>query len=158
MLREVEWRIGPGERTGVVGANGAGKSTLLGLIAGTVTADTGRVKRGKTVRLAMLDQQSGRLEAIADDLVREVVGRLKTEYLVDGKALTPTQLLERLGFGREQLSSRVGELSGGQRRRLQLMLTLLDEPNVLVLDEPTNDVDIDMLSATRICSTLGRGR
>ena len=148
VLRDVEWRIGPGERTGIVGANGAGKSTLLGLIAGTVTADTGRVKRGKTVRLAMLDQQSGRLEAIADDLVRDVVGRLKTEYLVDGKALTPTQLLERLGFGREQLSSRVGELSGGQRRRLQLMLTLLDEPNVLVLDEPTNDVDIDMLSAT----------
>ncbi|MCB0930717.1 MAG: ABC-F family ATP-binding cassette domain-containing protein [Mycobacterium sp.] len=148
VLRDVEWRIAPGERTGIVGANGAGKSTLLGLIAGTVTPDSGRVKRGKTVRLAMLDQQSGQLAGIADDLVREVVGRLQTSYVVDGKDLTPTQLLERLGFRREQLSSRVGELSGGQRRRLQLMLTVLDEPNVLVLDEPTNDVDIDMLSAT----------
>ncbi|MCX2934146.1 ABC-F family ATP-binding cassette domain-containing protein [Mycobacterium sp. CVI_P3] len=148
VLRDVEWRIGPGERTGIVGANGAGKSTLLGLIAGTLSPDSGRVKRGKTVRLAMLDQQSSQLTDIAGDMVREVVGRLKTDYQVDGKDITPTQLLERLGFRREQLSSRVGELSGGQRRRLQLMLTLLTEPNVLVLDEPTNDVDIDMLSAT----------
>ncbi len=148
VLRDVEWRIAPGERTGIVGANGAGKSTLLGLIAGTVIPDSGRVKRGKTVRLGILDQQSGQLAEIADELVREVVGRLKTTYVVDGKELTPAQLLERLGFRREQLSSRVGELSGGQRRRLQLMLTLLEEPNVLVLDEPTNDVDIDMLSAT----------
>ena len=148
VLREVEWRIAPGERTGIVGANGAGKSTLLGLIAGTVTPDSGRVKRGKTVRLGMLDQQSGRLTELADDLVRDVVGRLKAGYEVDGKELTPTQLLERLGFRRDQLSARVGDLSGGQRRRLQLMLTLLDEPNVLMLDEPTNDVDIDMLSAT----------
>ena len=148
VLRDVEWRIAPGERTGIVGANGAGKSTLLGLIAGTITPDSGRVKRGKTVRLAMLDQQAGELVEIADDLVRDVLGRLKAGYLVDGKELTPAQLLERLGFGRDQLSTRVGELSGGQRRRLQLMLTLLAEPNVLVLDEPTNDVDIDMLSAT----------
>ncbi|OYN74875.1 ABC-F family ATP-binding cassette domain-containing protein [Mycolicibacterium sphagni] len=148
VLREVEWRIAPGERTGIVGANGAGKSTLLGLIAATVAPDSGRVKRGKTVQLAMLDQQSSQLTDIAGDMVREVVGRLKTDYQVDGKDITPTQLLERLGFRREQLSSRVGELSGGQRRRLQLMLTLLEEPNVLVLDEPTNDVDIDMLSAT----------
>ncbi|KAA0109460.1 ABC-F family ATP-binding cassette domain-containing protein [Mycolicibacterium sp. P1-5] len=148
VLRDVEWRIAPGERTGIVGANGAGKSTLLGLIAATVAPDSGRVKRGKTVRLAMLDQQSSQLVDIAGDMVREVVGRLKTDYQVDGKDITPTQLLERLGFRREQLSSRVGELSGGERRRLQLMLTLLEEPNVLVLDEPTNDVDIDMLSAT----------
>ena len=148
VLRDVEWRIGPGERTGIVGANGAGKSTLLGLIAGTIVPDSGRVKRGKTVRLGMLDQQSGQLAEIADDLVRDVLGRLKTGYQVDGKELTPAQVLERLGFRREQLSARVGELSGGQRRRLQLMLTLFDEPNVLVLDEPTNDVDIDTLSAT----------
>ena len=148
VLRDVEWRIAPGERTGIIGANGAGKSTLLGLIAGTIEPDSGRVKRGKTVRLAMLDQQSGILEDIAEDLVRDVVGRLQTSYVVEGKELTPTQLLERLGFRREQLSARVSELSGGERRRLQLMLTLLAEPNVLVLDEPTNDVDIDMLSAT----------
>ncbi|WP_313674851.1 ABC-F family ATP-binding cassette domain-containing protein [Mycolicibacterium sp.] len=148
VLRDVEWRIAPGERTGIVGANGAGKSTLLGLIAGTITPSSGRVKRGKTVRLAMLDQEAGRLADIEGDMVREVIATLQTGYLVDGKELTPAQLLERLGFRREQLSSRVGELSGGQRRRLQLTLTLLDEPNVLVLDEPTNDVDIDMLSAT----------
>ena len=148
VLRDIEWRIAPGERTGIVGANGAGKSTLLGLIAGTVSPSSGRVKRGKTVRLAMLDQEAGRLADIEGDLVREVIATLQTGYVVDGKELTPAQLLERLGFRREQLSSRVGELSGGQRRRLQLTLTLLDEPNVLVLDEPTNDVDIDMLAAT----------
>ena len=148
VLREVEWRIAPGERTGVVGANGAGKSTLLGVIAGTITPESGRVKRGKTVRLAMLDQQSSQLAEFEDDLVREVLGRLRAGYMVEGKELTPAQLLERLGFRRDQLSARVRELSGGQRRRLQLMLILLDEPNVLVLDEPTNDVDIDMLSAT----------
>ena len=148
VLRDVDWRIAPGERTGIVGANGAGKSTLLRLIAGTLEPDSGRVKHGKTVRLSMLDQQAGRLAEIAGDLVRDVIGGLQAGYVVDGKELTPAQLLERLGFRREQLSSRVGELSGGQRRRLQLMLTLLDEPNVLVLDEPTNDVDIDMLSAT----------
>ena len=148
VLRDVEWLIAPGERTGIVGANGAGKSTLLGLIAGTVTPDSGRVKRGKTVRLATLDQQSEDLDSIAADRVREVIGRLQTTYQVDGRDLTPAQLLERLGFATEHLSARVGELSGGQRRRLQLMLTLLAEPNVLVLDEPTNDVDIDMLSAT----------
>ncbi|AIY46994.1 ABC-F family ATP-binding cassette domain-containing protein [Mycolicibacterium fortuitum] len=148
VLRDIEWRIGPGERTGIVGANGAGKSTLLGLIAGTVTPTSGRVKRGKTVRLSILDQQSSELDAVAGDMVREVIGRLQASYQIDGKDLTPAQLLERLGFARDQLSTRVGELSGGQRRRLQLMLVVLSEPNVLVLDEPTNDVDTDMLTAT----------
>ncbi|MEB3024005.1 ABC-F family ATP-binding cassette domain-containing protein [[Mycobacterium] crassicus] len=148
VLRDIEWRIGPGERTGIVGANGAGKSTLLGLITGTVTPDSGRVKRGKTVRLGMLDQQSGELASLAEDRVADVLGRLRNDYQVDGREMTPAQLLERLGFGSAQLSARVGELSGGQRRRLQLMLILLAEPNVLVLDEPTNDVDTDMLTAT----------
>jgi ATP-binding cassette subfamily F protein uup len=148
VLRDVEWRIGPGERSGIVGANGAGKSTLLGLIAGTVRPDTGKVKRGKTVQLGMLDQQGDMLGPRADDRVADVVGRLPSGYQVEGRDVTPTQLLERLGFDRGQLSARVGELSGGQRRRLQLMLTLLAEPNVLLLDEPTNDVDTDMLAAT----------
>ena len=148
VLRDVEWRIAPGERTGIVGANGAGKSTLLGLIAGTVTPDTGRVKRGKTVKLAVLDQQGDRLADVAGDRIVEVLGRLPGGYEVEGREVTPAQLLERLGFGRDQLSARVAELSGGQRRRLQLMLTLLSEPNVLLLDEPTNDVDTDMLTAT----------
>ncbi|UXA10725.1 ABC-F family ATP-binding cassette domain-containing protein [Mycobacterium sp. SMC-8] len=148
VLHDIEWRIAPGERTGILGANGAGKSTLLGLIAGTVPPTTGRVKRGKTVQLAVLDQESRELEAVAGDMVREVLGRLQTSYQIDGKDVTPAQLLERLGFPRAHLSARVGELSGGQRRRLQLMLVLLSEPNVLVLDEPTNDVDTDMLTAT----------
>lgn len=148
VLRDIEWRIAPGERSGILGANGAGKSTLLGLIAGTVTPTSGRVKRGKTVQLAVLDQESRELEPLSGDMVREVLGRLQTTYQIDGKDATPAQLLERLGFPREHLSARVGELSGGQRRRLQLMLVLLSEPNVLVLDEPTNDVDTDMLTAT----------
>ena len=147
ILRDVEWRIAPGERTGILGANGAGKSTLLSLVAGTLEPTSGRVKRGKTVRLAMLDQQFTELQEIAGDRVREVLARTRTSYVVDGKEMTPAQLLERLGFAREHLSARVGELSGGQKRRLQLLLILLAEPNVLILDEPTNDVDTDMLAA-----------
>jgi ABC transport system ATP-binding/permease protein len=148
VLRHIEWRIGPGERSGIVGANGAGKSTLLGLITGAVHADTGKVKHGKTVRLAMLDQQGDELAPLAADRVADVLSRLRSGYEVDGRDVGPAQLLERLGFAGDQLSARVGELSGGQRRRLQLMLTLLAEPNVLLLDEPTNDVDTDMLAAT----------
>ncbi len=148
VLRDVEWRIGPGERTGIVGANGAGKSTLLGLITGAVQPDSGKVKRGKTVQSAILDQRGDELAPLAGERVADVLGRLRSGYHVDGRDMTPAQLLERLGFAGEQLSARVGELSGGQRRRLQLMLTLLAEPNVLLLDEPTNDVDTDMLAAT----------
>ncbi|WP_406815814.1 ABC-F family ATP-binding cassette domain-containing protein [Mycobacterium sp. M23085] len=147
VLRDIEWRIAPGERTGIVGANGAGKSTLLRLIDGSIAPDTGRVKRGKTVRLAVLDQQGDALAAVGGDRIADVLGRLQGGYQVDGREVTPTQLLERLGFGRGQLSARVEDLSGGERRRLQLMLTLLSEPNVLLLDEPTNDVDTDTLAA-----------
>jgi ABC transport system ATP-binding/permease protein len=148
VLRDVEWRIGPGERSGIVGANGAGKSTLLGLITGAVAPDSGKVKRGKTVRMAILDQRGDELTPLTGERVADVLGRLRSGYHVDGRDVTPAQLLERLGFAGDQLSARVGELSGGQRRRLQLMLTLLAEPNVLLLDEPTNDVDTDMLTAT----------
>jgi ATP-binding cassette subfamily F protein uup len=148
VLRDVEWRIGPGERTGIVGANGAGKSTLLGLITGAIQPEAGRVKRGKTVRLGMLDQRGDELVPLAGERIADLLGRLRSGYEVDGRDVTPTQLLERLGFAGGQLSARVSELSGGQRRRLQLMLTLLAEPNVLLLDEPTNDVDTDMLAAT----------
>ncbi|OSC32024.1 ABC transporter ATP-binding protein [Mycobacterium vulneris] len=147
VLRDIEWRIAPGERTGIVGANGAGKSTLLGLIDGSIAPDAGRVKRGKTVRLAVLDQQGDALAAVGGDRIADVLGRLQGGYQVDGREVTPAQLLERLGFGRGQLSARVEDLSGGERRRLQLMLTLLSEPNVLLLDEPTNDVDTDTLAA-----------
>jgi ATPase subunit of ABC transporter with duplicated ATPase domains len=148
VLRDVEWRIGPGERTGIVGANGAGKSTLLGLITGAIQPDTGKVKRGKTVRLGVLDQRGDELVPLAHERVADLLGRLRSGYEVDGRDVTPAQLLERLGFAGGQLSARVNELSGGQRRRLQLMLTVLAEPNVLLLDEPTNDVDTDMLAAT----------
>lgn len=147
VLREVEWRIAPGERTAILGANGAGKSTLLSLVAGTLGPTSGRVKRGKTVRLGVLDQQFSELEAITDERVRDVLARTRTSYVVDGKELTPAQLLERLGFSREHLSARVAELSGGQKRRLQLLLVLLSEPNLMILDEPSNDVDTDMLAA-----------
>ena len=148
VLRDVEWRIGPGERTGIVGANGAGKSTLLGLITGAVQPESGKVKRGKTVRLGTLDQRGDELVPLAGERVADVLGRLRSDYQVDGRDVTPAQLLERLGFAGSQLSARVSELSGGQRRRLQLMLTVLAEPNVLLLDEPTNDVDTEMLAAT----------
>jgi ATP-binding cassette subfamily F protein uup len=147
VLRDVEWRIAPGERAGILGANGAGKSTLLGLVTGEVTASSGRVKRGKTVKIAALTQHLDDLDAVADDRVSEVVARRRTSYVVEGKEMTPGQLLERLGFTSAQLSTPVKDLSGGQRRRLQLILILLDEPNVLILDEPTNDMDTDMLAA-----------
>lgn len=147
VLKDVTWRIAPGERTGILGPNGAGKSTLLGLVAGTVEPSSGRVKRGKTVEIGILDQQFSQLSEIEGDRVREVLAREKTEVMVEGKELTPSQLLERLGFSRAHLSSRVGDLSGGQRRRLQLLLVLLSEPNVMILDEPSNDVDLDMLAA-----------
>ena len=147
ILDDVTWRIGPGERTGILGANGAGKSTLLGLICGTVEPTEGRVKRGKTVRIGILDQQFSQLAEIGGDRVREVLSRTKATFQVEGKELTPAQLLERLGFAREHLSARVDDLSGGQKRRLQLLLLLLSEPNLIALDEPTNDVDADMLAA-----------
>jgi ATPase subunit of ABC transporter with duplicated ATPase domains len=148
VLRDVTWRIAPGERTGIIGANGSGKTTLLQLIAGTLSPTSGRVSRGKTVRHGMLDQQFSQLAEIGGDRVREVLARTQTTFKVEGRDLTPAQLLERLGFARDHLSSRVGELSGGEKRRLQLLLLLLSEPNLIALDEPTNDVDADMLAAT----------
>jgi ATP-binding cassette subfamily F protein uup len=151
VLTDVEWRIAPGERTGILGVNGAGKSTLLGLVAGTVEPTSGRVKRGTTVKVATLTQRLDELEAHLNDPVRIVLERLRTTYTfgTGSKAqdLTPGQLLERMGFSSAQLSTPVKDLSGGQKRRLQLLLVLLDQPNVLILDEPTNDLDTDMLAA-----------
>ena len=151
VLTDVEWRIAPGERTGILGVNGAGKSTLLGLVAGTVAPTTGRVKRGKTVKVATLTQRLDELEQHLDSPVRVVLERLRTTYTFGAgsksQELTPGQLLERMGFSSAQLSTPVKDLSGGQRRRLQLLLVLLDQPNVLILDEPTNDLDTDMLAA-----------
>nr|WP_194241496.1 ABC-F family ATP-binding cassette domain-containing protein [Galbitalea soli] len=147
VLKNVTWLVAPGERTGILGVNGAGKSTLLGLVSGTVRPTTGRVKRGKTIKVATLTQQLAELEDIWEERVSDVLGRQKSSYVAGGKEMTPTQLLERVGFQSAQLSTRVKELSGGQKRRLQLLLIILDEPNVLILDEPTNDLDTDMLAA-----------
>ncbi|GAA1763487.1 ABC-F family ATP-binding cassette domain-containing protein [Agromyces humatus] len=151
VLHELEWRIAPGERTGILGVNGAGKSTLLGLVTGAVAPTTGRVKRGKTVKIATLSQELAELTEWADQRVSAVVAEQRTSYAIGegSKAveLTPGQLLERLGFTSAQLSTPVKNLSGGQKRRLQLLLILLQEPNVLILDEPTNDLDTDMLAA-----------
>ncbi|WP_022894851.1 ABC-F family ATP-binding cassette domain-containing protein [Agromyces subbeticus] len=147
VLRDIEWRIAPGERTGILGVNGAGKSTLLGLVTGEVQPTSGRVKRGKTVRIATLSQELNELTEWADSRVSAVVAEQRSSYQVGDKEMTPGQLLERLGFTTAQLSTPVKNLSGGQKRRLQLLLILLQEPNVLILDEPTNDLDTDMLAA-----------
>jgi ATPase subunit of ABC transporter with duplicated ATPase domains len=151
ILHRVEWRIAPGERTGILGVNGAGKSTLLGLVSGTAEPTEGRVKRGKTVKVATLTQRMDELDEHMDDPVRIVISRLRTSYTIGAgskaQELTPGQLLERMGFSSVQLSTPVKDLSGGQKRRLQLLLILLDQPNVLILDEPTNDLDTDMLAA-----------
>ncbi|WP_423924352.1 ABC-F family ATP-binding cassette domain-containing protein [Frigoribacterium sp. 2-23] len=147
VLEGVEWRIAPGERTGVLGVNGAGKSTLLKVVTGAVAATEGRVKQGKTVKFAVLDQQLADLHEVAHERVSDVIGRQRTSYVTGGKEMTPGQLLERLGLTSAQLQTPIKDLSGGQKRRLQFLLILLDEPNVLILDEPTNDLDTDMLAA-----------
>ena len=146
VLDDVTWLIGPGDRFGIVGANGAGKSTLLGLIDGSVSPTAGHVKVGKTVRFAVLTQRLDELEKLGRYRIKEVLSRYKPTYLVEGKEVSPSQLMERLGFESSQLMTRIGDLSGGQKRRMQLLLILLDEPNVLIMDEPGNDLDTDMLA------------
>ncbi|MGH3458760.1 ABC-F family ATP-binding cassette domain-containing protein [Aeromicrobium sp.] len=147
VLREVEWRIAAGERAGILGVNGAGKSTLLGLVTGAVKPTSGRVKRGKTVQVGALSQTLAELEPFAADRVSDVIAQQRTTFVAAGQELSPGQLLERLGFAKGQLATPVRDLSGGQKRRLQLLVVLLAEPNVLILDEPTNDLDTDMLAA-----------
>ena len=146
VLDDVTWLIGAGDRFGLLGQNGAGKSTLLEVIQGKLAPLTGRVRIGKTVRFGVLSQQLHELDPLMGETIREVLKGYKRSYVVDGKETSPEKLLERLGFTPEQLWSRIGDLSGGQRRRLQLLLTLLGEPNVLILDEPGNDLDTDMLA------------
>ncbi|HET9253943.1 MAG TPA: ABC-F family ATP-binding cassette domain-containing protein [Pseudonocardiaceae bacterium] len=143
LLERQTWRIGPGERIGLVGVNGSGKTTLLRLLAGELIPDSGRVVRGQTVRLAHLRQEledlpesSRVLEAVQDIAHRIVLGRYE---------LSASQLAQRLGFPPSRQWTPVADLSGGERRRLQLTRLLMTEPNVLLLDEPTNDLDIDTL-------------
>lgn len=146
VLSDVTWLIGAGDRYGLLGENGAGKSTLLQVIQGKLAPTRGRVKIGATVRFGVLSQQLDELAPHMDETIREVLARYKRVYVVDGKETSPEKLCERLGFTTQQLWSRIGDLSGGQRRRLSLLLTILDEPNVLILDEPGNDLDTDMLA------------
>lgn len=147
VLRDVEWLIGPGDRIGIVGENGAGKTTLLNVVQGKLRPTRGYVKIGKTVKFAVLSQHLDELNAMGDDRIRQVVGRFGHAVMLDGRDQTPKQLLERLGFTSADMNEPVKDLSGGQKRRLALMLILLEEPNVLILDEPGNDLDVDMLAA-----------
>lgn len=135
LLDDVTWRLGPGDRVGLVGANGAGKSTVLRLVTRDAVPDAGKVKLGRTVRVAYLSQS---LEEM--DLTERVLDAVK------GNQVTASALLEGFGFTGDLLTSRIGDLSGGERRRLQVLRLLLDEPNVLLLDEPTNDLDIATLN------------
>lgn len=146
VLDDVSWIIGPGDRFGIMGGNGAGKTTLLRVIEGLQEPTRGQVKIGQTVRFAVLSQHLDNLKAYGDDRVRQVIGRYSRRVMLDGKEVTPAQLLEKLGFSNADLNEPVCDLSGGQKRRLALMLILLDEPNVLILDEPGNDMDVDMLA------------
>ena len=147
ILSRATWRLGPGDRFGLVGVNGAGKTSLLRLLSGRLEPTTGRVKRGKTVQVAELRQDVEDLDELSHLRVLEVIEREKRSVVVGGKELTAAQLVERLGFTRERASTPVRDLSGGERRRLQLLRLLVGEPNVLLLDEPTNDLDTDTLAA-----------
>ncbi len=146
LLTDVTLRLGPGDRIGLLGANGAGKTTLLKLILGVLSPDSGRVKRGKTVVPAILSQEVRELDEFADQRIFELIAREKRTFVVDKKEVGISQLVEQLGFTSLQLQTPIGDLSGGQRRRLQLLRLLFGEPNLLILDEPTNDLDTDMLA------------
>lgn len=147
LFTDLTWGVGPGDRVGILGRNGEGKSTLLRLLAGLEEPRTGRLATGKTVSLAMLDQRDEGLRKWWDARVSKLVADHKTTYQATDGDVSPGELIERLGFAKEELPQIVSTLSGGQRRRLQLLVHLLSEPNVLLLDEPTNDLDTDMLTA-----------
>jgi ABC transport system ATP-binding/permease protein len=159
LLDHVTWRLGPGERAGLVGINGAGKTSLLRLLAGEIGPGaqgaagdgaaggvrvTGHVVRGATVRVGHLSQELSELDPAKR--VREAVEEIRLRIQVGKRELSAGQLLERLGFSAEQQWTPIADLSGGERRRLQMLRLLMTEPNVLLLDEPTNDLDIEMLT------------
>ncbi len=147
VLDRVTWQLAPGERIGVVGVNGAGKSTLLRVLAGEVPLSAGRRKVGVTVVTAYLSQEVRELDPLRDLRVIEAVEDVRSTTVLGGKEVSASQLAKRLGFSGGRQRTRVGDLSGGERRRLQLLRLLMGEPNVLLLDEPTNDLDIDTLTA-----------
>jgi ATP-binding cassette subfamily F protein uup len=145
LFDDVTWRVGPGERIGVVGVNGAGKSTLLKMLMGQVQPDSGVVKVGQTVKVAYLSQEVAELDPTLR--VLEAVEQVAKQVDLGGKPVGASSLCDRFGFTGNAQWTRVGDLSGGERRRLQLLRLLMGEPNVLLLDEPTNDLDIDTLNA-----------
>ncbi len=145
LVDHATWRIGPGDRIGLIGVNGSGKTSVLSVLAGDDRPDSGRLRRGRTVSLAHLSQELGDL-----DTTQRVLGSVeeitRVATAADGRELSAAAMLERFGFTGDRLTARIGDLSGGERRRLQLLRLLLREPNVLLLDEPTNDLDIDTLN------------
>ena len=146
LLHDLSWSIGPGMRIGIIGVNGSGKTTLLRLLTGELAADSGSIKRGKTLRLGYLSQ--GAEELRGTERVLEAVDRVRRQArLSTGAEISASSLLEDFGFTGDRLTARLDDLSGGERRRLQLLRLLLEEPNVLLLDEPTNDLDIETLTA-----------
>jgi ATPase subunit of ABC transporter with duplicated ATPase domains len=147
LLDHVTWRLAPGERIGIVGVNGAGKSTLLRALTGEIPLDAGRRKIGKTVAIAHLTQEVRELERFEQWRVIEAIEDVKQWTTLGGKEISASQLATRLGFPGGRQQARVSDLSGGERRRLQLTRLLLTEPNVLILDEPTNDLDIETLTS-----------
>lgn len=146
VLDAISWLVGPGDRYGILGENGTGKSTLLRVMTGGLLPTAGSVRIGASVRFGFLSQQLEALDGREGWSVQELLGIFRRSYVVDGRRQSPEQLLERMGFERRDFPTPIGSLSGGQRRRLALMGVLMDEPNVLVLDEPGNDLDTDMLA------------
>jgi len=146
LFRDLTWRLGPGDRLALVGVNGSGKTTLVRLLAGELSPDVGTVERGATVRLAHLSQDTA--EIPGGLRVLEALEAVRGHAtLSDGREITAGLLCDRFGFRGERARTLVRDLSGGERRRLQLMRLMMEGPNVLLLDEPTNDLDIDTLTS-----------
>jgi ATP-binding cassette subfamily F protein uup len=145
LIDDLYWNVGPGDRIGIVGVNGAGKTTLMKTLTGEITPTAGKLVTGVTVKAAFLTQHLDELDPTwrVLEAVEKVANRVE---IGGGRELSASQLCERLGFDRESQWTPVGDLSGGERRRLQLTRLLMDSPNVLLLDEPTNDFDIETLT------------
>ncbi|KRE43967.1 ABC-F family ATP-binding cassette domain-containing protein [Knoellia sp. Soil729] len=147
LLERITWHLAPGARIGIVGVNGSGKSTLLRALAGEIPLTAGKRKEGLTVRIGHLTQDVRELDRLSGSRVIDAVEEVRKVTMLGGKEVTASSLAKRLGFPGPRQQTRVGDLSGGERRRLQVLRILMDEPNVLLLDEPTNDLDIETLTA-----------